>query len=157
MKQKFKNVQSMKEHPLKTRYSRKMHMKIKDVKNNSYSNQTGKISCRSSHGHQYIFVGFNSKANYIKRIPLRNQNGNESIQAFEEFSATIKEAGITPQYHIIDNECSQKLKQCIENHGITFQKVPPNTHQNNTAEQAIQTWKAHFISGICGTDNNFPL
>ena len=27
----------------------------------------------------------------------------------------------------------------------------------NAAERAIQTFKSHFISGLCGTDGDWPL
>ena len=46
MKQKFKNVQSTRQQPTNARYTRKMFMKIEDVKNNSYLDQTGEMTCR---------------------------------------------------------------------------------------------------------------
>ena len=30
-------------------------------------------------------------------------------------------------------------------------------HRRNVAEKAIQVFKAHFISILCGTDENFPI
>ena len=68
----------------------------------------------------------------------------------------IKEAGITPGYHIMDNECSELMKMNIEAAGIIMQKVPQKINRINAAERAIQTWKAHFITSLCGTDSNFP-
>jgi hypothetical protein len=40
---------------------------------------------------------------------------------------------------------------------MTFQLVPPHNHQRNIAEKAIQTFKGHLISILCGTDKDFPL
>ena len=40
--------------------------------------------------------------------------------------------------------------------GHYFQLVPPNTHRSNTAEQAIHTFKEHFISIIAGVAHDFP-
>ncbi len=40
---------------------------------------------------------------------------------------------------------------------MTFLLVPPNDHWRNIAEKAIQTFKGHFISILCGTDTDFPL
>ena len=40
---------------------------------------------------------------------------------------------------------------------MTFQLVPPHDHRRNIAKKAIQTFKAHFISILCGTDKDFPL
>jgi hypothetical protein len=40
---------------------------------------------------------------------------------------------------------------------MTFQLVPPNDHQRNRTEKAIHTFKAHFISILCGTNKEFPM
>ena len=36
-------------------------------------------------------------------------------------------------------------------------EVPPHDHRRNSAEKAIQVFKAHFISILCGADKSFPL
>ena len=38
-----------------------------------------------------------------------------------------------------------------------FQLVPPYIHQRNSAEQAIRTFKEHFISGLSSTHKDFLL
>jgi len=40
---------------------------------------------------------------------------------------------------------------------VNFQLVPAGQHRCNTAECAIQTFKNHFIAGLCTTDKQFPL
>ena len=40
---------------------------------------------------------------------------------------------------------------------MTYQLVPPHDHRCNMAEKAIQTFKARFISILCGADKDFPL
>jgi hypothetical protein len=40
---------------------------------------------------------------------------------------------------------------------MNYQLVPPHDHQQNLAEKAIQTFKAHFISIMCSIDKDFPL
>jgi hypothetical protein len=57
----------------------------------------------------------------------------------------------------MDNECLEEFKAMIEKNNMTYQLVPPHDHQRNMAEKAIQTFKAHFISILCGADTNFPL
>ncbi len=69
----------------------------------------------------------------------------------------LRNAGITPKMHILDNECSKEFKAQIHKNKMTFQLVPPHDHRRNIAKKAIQTYKGHFISILCGTDNNFPL
>jgi hypothetical protein len=40
---------------------------------------------------------------------------------------------------------------------MKYQLVPPHNHRRNIAEKAIQVFKAHFISILCGADKSFPL
>ena len=35
--------------------------------------------------------------------------------------------------------------------------MPPHDHRRNIAEKAIQVFKDHFVSVLCGTNKNFPL
>ena len=65
--------------------------------------------------------------------------------------------GLTPNMHVLDNECSRVLKEYMEEENETFQMVPPHLHRLNTAERAIQTFKNHFISGIVLTQNDSPI
>jgi hypothetical protein len=41
--------------------------------------------------------------------------------------------------------------------GIDYQLALPHIHRRNNAEREIQTFKNHFISGLCSVDPNFPL
>jgi hypothetical protein len=70
---------------------------------------------------------------------------------------TLKKAGITPELHLIDNQCGKLQVAALEKYGVKHQVVPPGIHRRNAAERAIRTFKDHFISIICGTDNAFPL
>jgi hypothetical protein len=45
----------------------------------------------------------------------------------------------------------------LNNENINYQWVPPGTHCRNAAERAIQTFKNHFIAGLCSIDKDFPL
>ena len=40
---------------------------------------------------------------------------------------------------------------------MTFQSADAHDHRRNVAEKAIQVFKAHFISILCGADKNFPM
>jgi hypothetical protein len=57
---------------------------------------------------------------------------------------------------IIDNKASQALQDEIRKN-CALQLVPPDTHRQNLAERAIQTFKSHFIAILSGVDNNFPM
>jgi hypothetical protein len=58
--------------------------------------------------------------------------------------------------HILDNECSAEFKERIKSNNMQYQLVPPHDHRRNIAEKAIQVFKAHFISILCGADKSFP-
>ena len=58
---------------------------------------------------------------------------------------------------VLDNEISTDLQAAFEKNDTNFQLVPPNSHQRNLAERAIQTWKNHFKAGMATTDPKFPL
>jgi len=41
--------------------------------------------------------------------------------------------------------------------GIDYQLVPPHLHHRNAAEQAIRTFKNHFIAKLCSTNKDFLI
>ena len=40
---------------------------------------------------------------------------------------------------------------------MTYQLADAHDHRRNVAEKAIQTFKDHFASVLCGTDDSFPM
>ena len=38
-----------------------------------------------------------------------------------------------------------------------MKKYPSHIHRRNAAEQAIRTFKNHFLAGLAGVDPNFPI
>ena len=60
--------------------------------------------------------------------------------------------------HILDNEASEVYKRSIKiKWKAKYQLVPPHTHRINTAERAIRTFKAHFLSILAGVASDFPI
>ena len=45
----------------------------------------------------------------------------------------------------------------MQTEAIKYQLVPPHIHRRNAVERAIQTFKSHFIAGLCTTDPEFPI
>ncbi len=66
-------------------------------------------------------------------------------------------SGLGLKHHQLDNECSEKIKQCIRQNGMTHKLFPPDNHQRNMAKKAIQTFKHHFILILSGVNDSFPL
>ena len=58
---------------------------------------------------------------------------------------------------ILDNEASKEYKRSIKTKwNAKYKLVPPHTHRSNTAERAIRTFKAHFLSILAGVALDFP-
>jgi hypothetical protein len=49
------------------------------------------------------------------------------------------------------------MKACIKENSMDYKLVPLGQHRCNQAEQAIQTFKAHFISILAGVNDKFSL
>ena len=88
---------------------------------------------------------------------MKDRTSGEMIHTYHHMLDRLKTAGIQPKHHVLNNECSADFKAAITKNQMTYQIVPPNDHRRNIAEKAIQTFKAHFISTICGADKSFPL
>ena len=52
---------------------------------------------------------------------------------------------------------SEGYKEEIIAQEVEYELVPPGEHRRNIAERAIQTYKAHFISNLCGVHDTFPM
>eukprot|EP00957_Ditylum_brightwellii_P072973 5545216-Ditylum_brightwellii.AAC.1 len=57
----------------------------------------------------------------------------------------------------MENEVSAALQRAIINKKIKLQLAPPHVHRRNAAERAIQTFKEHFIAGLCNVHPDFPM
>ena len=69
----------------------------------------------------------------------------------------LRKNGMIVNLQILDNEVSTKFKHLItEELGINYQLVPPYIHRRNAAEQAIRTFKPHFLSILAGIVPNLP-
>ena len=150
---------TMTAHPLTTR--KESVLMVFDLSDEAqrvmYTDQTGKFPKKSSKGNHYIMVLIEIDSNAILVEAMKNRTAGEMIRAYTVLVTRLRNAGVTPTMHILDNECSEEFKAQIRKNNMTFQLVPPHDHRRNIAEKAIQTFKAHFISILCGTDKDFPL
>ena len=51
----------------------------------------------------------------------------------------------------------QSIKQYLAQNKTKIQFVKPHMHRVNAAKQAIQTFKNHFIAGLCTVKKIFPM
>ncbi len=83
----------------------------------------------------------------------RGRDGESVPEVINQMQA----AGLGIKKQVLNNKCSAAMKECIKHNNIEYGLVPPGQHRGNQAEQAIQTFKAHFISILAGVNDKFPL
>jgi len=123
----------------------------------SFSDQTGRFPVPSSRGNNYVFVLYHQDTNTIHTMAIPNRKAATIRNAWETTHKMLIHQGHPPDLHILDNECSQDLKDAFFRYQIRFQRVPPEEHRVNAAERAIRTFKNHFVSILCTVDKQFPL
>ena len=95
--------------------------------------------------------------NYIDAEPLKNRLEGEIIKAYLAlWTRLMANRTVKPTTHILDNKASEAYKTEIRKN-CTIQLVPPDSHRQNLAERAIQTFKNHFKAVIAGVEDNFPM
>ena len=102
-----------------------------------------------------IMVEINSNAILVK--PMKSRKDAEMIRAYNALLLRLRQAGIVPKKHVMDNKVSENMKNHIkDNCRLTVELVPPGCHQQNAAEVAIRNFKAHFLSVLAGVAKDFP-
>jgi hypothetical protein len=122
-----------------------------------YTDATGALPAVTLEGNQYYLVAYAYDPNYIYAIPLRNLRDESIMTAFEHVFQDLKTKGYKPTFNVTDNQATTPIKAYLGTEDCKWQFVEPNNHRVNAAERAIQTFKNHFISGLCSTDSNWPL
>ena len=56
----------------------------------------------------------------------------------------------------MDNVASKAIWTYLTKETVKFQLVEPHNHRAKASERAIQTFKNHFISGLCIGDKALP-
>ena len=83
---------------------------------------------------------------------MKNSSAGEMSRVYLVLVSRLRNAGVSPKMHILDNKCSEEFKAQIGKNNMTFQLAHPHDYRRNIAEKAIQTFKGHFISILCGAD-----
>ncbi|EJK51550.1 hypothetical protein THAOC_29271 [Thalassiosira oceanica] len=166
MAQTRKNVRSTKPKPmqryehadkLRGRRERDIFVKVYDARQTVYSDQTGKFPKRSQSGNVYIMVMVDIDSNGIFVEPMKSRKDDEMQRAYRKLMNRLKRAGVVPKKHVMDNEVSESMKDMIrDDYKLTLELVPPGMHRRNAAEVTIRNFKAHFLSILAGTADDFP-
>ena len=143
---------------LRGKKKKDVYMSVYNMREKIYSDQTGKFPKTSLRGNKYIMVMVEVDSNVILVEPMKSRNDKEMKRAYEHLLARLKRAGIKPKKHVMDNEVSDSMKDMIrDDYDMELELVPPGCHRRNAAEVAIRNFKAHFLSILAGTADDFPL
>ena len=88
---------------------------------------------------------------------MKSRNEHEIIRVYTKIHTYLTDRGMRPILQKLDNECPKGLKKFMRDNQVDYQLVPPHLHRTNSAENAIGTWKDHFVAGLSGVDPNFPM
>jgi hypothetical protein len=88
---------------------------------------------------------------------LKDNTGSKLILGRAWALEHMRKAGIIPKHQFLDNQASVGYKKAISNSDMTYELVPPDDHQHNMAEKAIQTLKDHFVGVLSGCAPTFLL
>jgi hypothetical protein len=106
---------------------------------------------------QYIFVAYVYDLNAIIVRAMPTCTNAAMITAFKEVIEVLRTRGYHPALNVMDNKCSTVVERYICSEKINIQLVPTHNHRANTAEQAIATFKEHFIAALATVNQLCPL
>ena len=134
-----------------------LHIRVHHVASKLYTDDCGKFPVRSRGGNNYIMIAYHSQSNMILSAPFKSRADRHRLQAYNSIMQRLKDKNLMVDLQILDNAASKEYKRTItEEWGVKFQLVPPHIHRRNTAERAIRTFKAHFLSVLAGVSGSFP-
>ena len=121
-----------------------------------YGDPTGPFVAPSISENKYILVVYDYDINTIFEEPFASRKTGSQIESYETILTVLISHGLTPKMLTMDNEVS-KVRVDILEPTTAVQLVPPHLHMRNAAERAIQTFKSHFMSILCGTNKHLSI
>jgi hypothetical protein len=88
---------------------------------------------------------------------MKNTGNKELVRAFDLLIQSMIIHGLRSLLQCLENEASLSLLHSLTQQGIDYQVAPPHIHRQHNAERAIQTFKNHFITGLCSVHPNFKF
>ena len=81
-----------------------------EMQENIYTNQIGRFPIKSIRGNQYLMVMIDIDSSYISMEPMKNHSLSEMIKTYQAQINRLKQTGIWPKHHVIDNKAFAELK-----------------------------------------------
>ena len=97
------------------------------------------------------------ESNSLWAEAFKNNTSGKLILGRAQALEHMQKVGINLKHQVLDNQALVAYKKAIGDSDMTYELVPPDDHQSNMAEKAIQTFKDHFVSILSGCAPTFPL
>ena len=120
-------------------------MKITDLDNKLYSEQTGRFLIMSNHGNCYVVIFYAVDVNYNKSYPIKSHHHSQILQAYDDMYDFLRVQGYQPQLHKRDNETSKDVKKFIAEQQSKVQYTLADIHCTNISKQCFRTWKNYCL------------
>ena len=105
----------------------------------------------SLEGKQYYIVAYDYNNNYIDAASVSDLKDAIIVEIVKDIFEKMEGKGHRPCFNVTDNQAVKPLKTYLKSKDCKWQFIEPHNHRVNAAEQAIQTFKNHIISGLCCT------
>jgi hypothetical protein len=122
-----------------------------------YSDLTGSFPFMSLEGNVCFLIIYHYKTNSILALPIANFTDDSILTAYIKQVKLLESKGHKIKLNVMDNQACRVIKNYLVSKQCNLMLVEPKNHRVNTAERAIQTFEAYFISALATTDSKFPL
>ena len=95
-----------------------IYVRVDQVKDTIYTDQTVKLPITSSRGHKYITIMCENDGNAVLVEPMKNKTEDAMVETNQKMIDRLKTESIFPKKNILDNEISEKYKKAIEKNGM---------------------------------------
>ena len=68
-------------------------------------------------------IAYDYESNNILVDPIKSRTSLHIKDAYQKMRKLLCSRKLTPKMHVLDNECSKVLKECMEEENETFQLV----------------------------------
>ena len=89
--------------------------------------------------------------------PIKGQKYEHMVELFEDIYGYLRRRTLSPNLHVMDNECLRAIQNFINMENVDIHLVEPHNHQVNASEPAVKAVKYHMIAGLATIDPTCPL
>jgi hypothetical protein len=111
----------------------------------------------SLEGNICFFVVYHYKTNTILALPIKGFSDKIIFATDQQQYNMLEAKGYKIRLNVMDNQATKFIRKFLDGKQCNLLLVKRHNHHVSTAERAIQTFKAHFISAFATTNSDFPL